>query len=1310
MKKVPDFDIELSQAVDYIFDSPLAQKTFSNPPFPQYTNVLRLLIQSVDRLADNCHMPEFTNHALPHICSIVRRASEWAVEDKWLKEISEKETGYLLLALVIHDIGMLSQDSQDLPEKDISNNMKGFADISNWVRRTHVIRLERLVLRLLQDELDKDEDLKIHILVVIGMAASHQCWEWEPNFLSQKNAIHELGLLEDKIAALNAVIAVCDLLDEDSNRCDTITLIKYRHGTMENMAHWIRHALTAEVEGVKKQSVNVLFRKLQPSNVSHEKIYRALRNHYRLVKLYNNRLKVIGAEIKHINFNPTDGIPELEDEVTYELKEIWQNLPEFKNSIVEQILSTFMREALNQDGGNAQMRKRLDDLGLETIDLTNENIFLNPQTIIYPEEKVLISGGKLTEQLKYIKDQVDSAYLDGNIGKIRHLCFVAWKRLQKQDEKISLNEIYWIYVYLCLFQKYGNEIQILESDYINSLNINMVRLDVGTKTIIEGAYHWLIDVWFMLQKPCVSNEMYEKYKKHIMSGDYKLLNNDIATGLLLENVIGTLWYFDQEGNTWEKVARYLIKHTRKDISVNICNFIKKIKIIQAIMNYSSDEARKIRKNEKSPFARAWIDFWHADIAKQEKDIPELCEIGNKNHDYMGSVQGYLNIVLWNIYYNKKYIEKDIEKDIDNKKDFSDSEINDNASIVPPTTFDEKVQMKFEKWQEDEVDIGRYRYGRIILEQSLPIFWEQRNLMLESLLAFCVRRKEDSSSERIQILRLVILQLLDSIRYWNLSEFIDAISHECRLNFLNGIYKDKHGKYRGNAHALVSSFIDYIKCLQTNTLSKEEQKNAANYLLKYYPEGLDDIVDFIVNNSLQVQWKGALSIIEIFAENITIAHRRDIISWLVKYDKYYKKQKQYLDTTQYQFLRFWLKEMELEDWKKIQFIFDEIFASQGFVMTNTKLVDAVFDYAPWELAEKYLNQMIVYPNNDRKSVDIFSAIISLSQRNDTNKNVLQNVVSNLIIELNKQDEEYVGHGQFNRIKKRYEELNQLINVNNLYDLETVDLNMIEDSLKQLYERVKERGNLTGYDNNLIGLTLESFSNRNWSMVDIEDGKKIVNQIFEIMKLCEGKMSNYFFHDFCKLFDYIESSCNKTVKRYINEIVIDNMVNKEFTREERSVLEDGPYNSVKFFSDSEDQYEIMVILLIANGMTELSGKQQQEIIRFVIKALRKDIAVIYNYATIIFSYLYLVEDVTNPSKYMAWGGLQFISGRVVDEKNDNYCLKIGEIRSWMQKAIVALEDSINWFGTKGYIGYIEDNKDYIEWIESVDCTLNGNIEIE
>ena len=116
------------------------QKAFIDPPVRNYTNIVRNLIEEADRLADNCHMPEFTNHALPHICSIVRRASVWGTADGWIDQMSSAEACYLLIALIIHDLGMLSQDAQDLPDLERISSRKGMSDLASWVRSTHVSR------------------------------------------------------------------------------------------------------------------------------------------------------------------------------------------------------------------------------------------------------------------------------------------------------------------------------------------------------------------------------------------------------------------------------------------------------------------------------------------------------------------------------------------------------------------------------------------------------------------------------------------------------------------------------------------------------------------------------------------------------------------------------------------------------------------------------------------------------------------------------------------------------------------------------------------------------------------------------------------------------------------------------------------------------------------------------------------------------------------------------------------------------------------------------------------------------------------
>lgn len=187
MKNIPDFETELAQSIDYILGSTLAKKAMEAPPYKNYTNIVIDIIRNIDRLADNCHMPEFTNHAMPHICSIVKRASEWAEYDGWLKRLNSAEAAYLLVALLIHDIGMLSQDSKDIPDAERMKYMKGCSDIPNWVRRTHVIRIEKLIKRLLEEYRKEDEELDGHLGVSISIAMSHEKWPWEANYVRNRN-------------------------------------------------------------------------------------------------------------------------------------------------------------------------------------------------------------------------------------------------------------------------------------------------------------------------------------------------------------------------------------------------------------------------------------------------------------------------------------------------------------------------------------------------------------------------------------------------------------------------------------------------------------------------------------------------------------------------------------------------------------------------------------------------------------------------------------------------------------------------------------------------------------------------------------------------------------------------------------------------------------------------------------------------------------------------------------------------------------------------------------------------------------------
>jgi hypothetical protein len=154
MRTLPDPDLSLRDASDFVFDSGLCRKALRNPSPPSLAVVLREIVSGIHRLTVSCHLPEFTHHGLGHLCSLVDRLSRWsasssgAVPQLIVDGLSEEECAILLLGTLLHDIGMLSQRPEDLPPGSPQAVAKPLRDIPTWVRRTHIPRMERVARRL----------------------------------------------------------------------------------------------------------------------------------------------------------------------------------------------------------------------------------------------------------------------------------------------------------------------------------------------------------------------------------------------------------------------------------------------------------------------------------------------------------------------------------------------------------------------------------------------------------------------------------------------------------------------------------------------------------------------------------------------------------------------------------------------------------------------------------------------------------------------------------------------------------------------------------------------------------------------------------------------------------------------------------------------------------------------------------------------------------------------------------------------------------------------------------------------------------
>ena len=365
-RTLPDNDLTLKNSRDFIMNSLLARRALTSKCLAgELSILLNDLIEKIYRLSLSCHMPEFTDHGLSHISSLVERVSSWTVANgqRLVEFLNSDDAARLLVAILIHDLGMLSQRAEHLPADIAPEKQKALnPKISNWVRKTHIDRLV-LLFKDLVKELKSDFKYTFRvddtfIKDTLKIACSHDKWAWEFEFK------------KDNLSFLAAVLAVVDLLDEDSARCDTMTMIKHRHGDELNKAHWIRHCLTANRVSIEMSRIKVLL--VKPANWSNdsllEPLYSAIRNHFKLIKLYNGTLKygTLDAAIE-IDFSPSTGVP---SKVANELK-CWNEIDGYgtEQAFCYQLLNSFMNIALKEDMKEDEL-KHIKRISMEDIELT----------------------------------------------------------------------------------------------------------------------------------------------------------------------------------------------------------------------------------------------------------------------------------------------------------------------------------------------------------------------------------------------------------------------------------------------------------------------------------------------------------------------------------------------------------------------------------------------------------------------------------------------------------------------------------------------------------------------------------------------------------------------------------------------------------------------------------------------------------------------------------------------------------------------------------------------------------------------------
>ena len=141
------------------------------------------------------------------------------------------------------------------------------------------------------------------------------------------------------------------------------------------------------------------------------------------------------------------------------------------------------------------------------------------------------------------------------------------------------------------------------------------------------------------------------------------------------------------------------------------------------------------------------------------------------------------------------------------------------------------------------------------------------------------------------------------------------------------------------------------------------------------------------------------------------------------------------------------------------LFEVSFQFQTTYMVNVKLGQAFFRYAPWDMCGRLLKRMETYPDNVRKSMDINSGVLVMADRkdaDDSGKEMLRKFVSSCDLQIaqkleglkpaeklqdDEENEESSGEN-LERMQRGYRETEKLVKIKKLWELEPVDLELVE----------------------------------------------------------------------------------------------------------------------------------------------------------------------------------------------------------------------------------------------------------------------------
>ncbi|NFS21084.1 hypothetical protein FDE82_02935 [Clostridium botulinum] len=528
---------------------------------------------------------------------------------------------------------------------------------------------------------------------------------------------------------------------------------------------------------------------------------------------------------------------------------------------------------------------------------------------------------KYKEILDYLHSKVEIAYLNGDIGTVKHLCGAAGEKI---PNGLYIKDCEWIISYLIICIKY-------DSDY------DFVKKIYDTKiSNYDNNFKVLFDFIFEILEPRISSEIIKKHFDNIIQIDVKNFEDRLYNAILIEKVIELFWYLNDKEYCWEKICTNFIEEFNRE---NKCMLKESIKLLnkRLIVQYKiiNDRTENIPQLVDKIYhenlilnmlAKGWWYFFNGEWILLDTIIPEMVKLISFESEYFMSLQGLINMTR------------------------------------------QQRELASSKYSND-IYSGIYRYNRIQLEKPLAIYNFERIVQIEKLNSQIKIKPNNAGYNRSRMYRLIIVTYLDTLKYWDLGSYFDVINNQAEFALSLSFYFDKFGSYCGMIDWADNTVILFIKSMQNNILKKDEFRILIGIIELEKPELLNKVIEYILFKSNRLEWHLCVEWLELLGDSIPKKYVSNIINWTITYNKYKETQKHGFNANEFNYLKNIIENFTLtmEQWEELYGMIDLLFSTPFY----------------WRICTELLESILKRVNID-KCMDLFSVIKKYSvNKNDKN---------------------------------------------------------------------------------------------------------------------------------------------------------------------------------------------------------------------------------------------------------------------------------------------------------------------------------------